>query len=615
MKQTCVIVTAILLFLGAESVVPAQEKNVRLNEVVVTATKTEKELKDVTQSVTVVTAAELRNSGATNAAEALRTVTGVALTDQGTRGSLATLSIRGASYSQVLVLLDGVRMNSPRDSGVDLSALPVALEDIERIEIVRGSSSALYGADAVGGVVNIITKKPVNTVSRISGAYGSHGYDNLQLGTSSRKSSAYYSVTGSRETSDGYRLNSDLEQWTVTGRTGYDVSKETSIDLTANYVSKENGAPGSLQYPSPLARQHERDLVLGASFRSRISKSLDIKISGSRSEDQLRYQDPEPVFGPPAINSLHKSVSKAGEAQVNWLAGSWNLFSAGAEQRKDSLISTDSGNHETTNDAWFLQDELSLGDSLIVVVGGRKDKHSVYGDRFSPRTSARYLIRGSGTILRASYGKSFRAPTFNDLYWNDPFAVGNPDLKPESAKEYEAGLEQQLGQGNSVKITGFRRKVRDLINWNYLVFPMSPENVGKADIKGAEAEAAFRLSDTMGLGMNYTYLKAIDDITGDKIYSTLYPKHQIKGHLDIALDKDVHLFTEARAVENYVPAGSPNWRYTVVDAKLAQKFGRHPDAKGEIYVALTNIFDRKYEAVKGYPMPPKEIRGGIMIPF
>jgi outer membrane cobalamin receptor len=615
MKRASVIAAAVVLISGIGSIVFAQEKNVTLNEIVVTATKTEKELKDVTQSVTVVTAAELRNSGATNTAEALRTVTGVFLTDQGTPGSLATLSIRGSSYSQVLVLLDGVRMNSPRDAGADLSALPVALDDIERIEIVRGSSSALYGADAVGGVVNIITKKPVGTVSRISGAAGSNGYDNLQLSTSLRKGAGYYSVSGSRETSDGYRLNSDLEQWIVNGRAGYDVSKDTSFDVTANYIGKENGAPGSLQFPSLYARQLERDLVLGASFRTRLSKVLDLKVSGSRNEDLLRYQDAFPAFGPPPINSQHTSVSKAGEVQVNWLAGSWNIFSLGYEQRKDSLHSTDSGQHATTNDAWFLQDEMSLGDSLIVVVGGRKDKHSVYGDRFSPRTSARYLVAGSGTIIRASYGKSFRAPTFNDLYWNDPFSVGNPNLKPESAKEYEAGIEQPFGPGNRIKLTGFRRKVTDLIIWNLLVFPIKPENIGKADIKGAEAEAAFRFSDTVGLGANYTYLKAIDDVTGDKIYNTLYPKNQVKGHIDISLDADVHLFTEVRSVENYVPAGAPAWRYTVVDAKIAQKFGRRSDAKGEIYFAMTNIFDRKYEVVQGYPMPPKEIRGGIMLPF
>lgn len=222
MKKMLWIVSGMLVagVFAAQSFASAQ--GVRPGEVAVTATKTEKELRDVTQSVTVVTAAEIRKSGATTAAEVLRTVTGVAITGHGTRGSLETLSIRGAGYSQVLVLLDGVRMNSPRDSGVDLSAIPVALDDIERIEIVRGPSSALYGSDALGGVVNIITKKPASEVSRIRGAAGSHGYDSLQLNASSRKGSGYYSMTGTRETSDGYRLNSDLEQWIVNGRAGYD---------------------------------------------------------------------------------------------------------------------------------------------------------------------------------------------------------------------------------------------------------------------------------------------------------------------------------------------------------------------------------------------------------
>ena len=618
MKRARVIAAAVVLISGIGSIVSAQEKNVTLNEIVVTATKTEKELKDVTQSVTVITADEIKRSTASTAAEVLQQAAGAVVDTYGTPGSVNSIHLRGSSAGQVVVLLDGIRLNNPLNGQSDLSALPISIEDIDRIEIVRGPSSALYGADAVGGVVNIITKKPASTVSRISGAAGSNGYDNLQLSTSLRKGAGYFSVTGSRETSDGYRLNGDLDQWIVNGRAGYDVSKVTSIDLTANYISKENGVPGSIQFPSPFARQQDRGLVLGASFRTRFSKTLDLKISGSRSEDQLRYQDPFPFFGPPPIDSLHKSTSKVGEAQVNWLAGSWSLFTLGYEQRKDSLSSTDAGDHETTNDAWYLQDEMSLGDSLIVVIGGREDKHSVYGDQFSPRTSARYIVAGSGTIIRASYGKSFRAPTFGDLYWNDSFTVGNPNLKPESSKEYEAGIEQPLGLGNRIKLTGFHRKVTDLINYNANVFPGTFENIGKVDIKGVEAEAAVKVSATMSVGANYAYLKAVDQVSGDKIYSPLYPKNQAKGYIDVALDTNVHFYTDARMVEYYVQQGEPLWRYTVVDAKIAQKFGRRTDAKGEIYFAMNNVFDRKYDSYRffgNYPAAPREIRGGITIPF
>jgi outer membrane receptor protein involved in Fe transport len=122
----------------------------------------------------------------------------------------------------------------------------------------------------------------------------------------------------------------------------------------------------------------------------------------------------------------------------------------------------------------------------------------------------------------------------------------------------------------------------------------------------------------MSAGASYVYLKAIDLVSGDKIYNPLYPKNQAKGYIDIALDTNVHFYTDARMVEYYVQQGEPLWRYTVVDAKIAQKFGRRADAKGEIYFAMNNVFDRKYDSYRffgNYPAAPREIRGGITIPF
>ncbi len=630
MKRMVLAIAVIAAAIPAE--VQAQQADVRLDEVVVTATKTEKELKDVTQSVTVITGEEIRKSGATTVAEAVQHAVGVTINDNGPRGALQTISIRGASYAQVLVLLDGMRMNSPRDGGVDLSALPVAMDDIERIEIVRGSSSALYGADAVGGVMNIITKKPTQNVSKIGGAIGSHGYDDILVGTSGKDSGIKYSISGDRETSDGYRLNSDLRQWIVNGRMNYDLSAVSSLDLTANYISKENGVPGTIQFPSPHARQLERDAVYGLTYRQKIGKEWDLKISGYQDQNTLEYQDPD-FF----TNSKHDTTSRDGEAQMTWLMNTWNLLTFGYESRRSDLNSTDAGIHTASNEAGYIQDEISLGDSLIFVIGDRYDKHSIYGEKASPRASARYLIKGTGTIFRASAGKSFRAPTFNDLYW--PYSIstyptgtatsvnyitqGNTDIVPESAREYEGSIEQSLGKGNMLKVTGFRRKVDNLINWtasqpNATTFVYMPENIGKADIKGWEAEAAFRFSDAVVFGANYTYMNPVDETTGQKIYYTI-PKSQTKGHVNIALDADTYLYVEGRSVDNYVEPGKPEWHYTVVDAKIAEKIGKKDGAKGEIFFAMTNIFDRKFDTIRSssgdYPGPPKEIRGGVTVPF
>lgn len=619
----------IVIAAWAISALAADEGSVRLGDVVVTATKTEKDPKDVTQSVTVITGAEIIQSGATNVGEAVQNAVGIFINDSGPQGALQTISIRGASYSQVLVLLDGMRMNKARDGGVDLSALPVAMEDIERIEIVRGPSSALYGADAVGGVVNIITKKPEQSVSKLGGAIGSHGYDEILVGTAGKLAGFNYSLSGDRETSDGYRTNSDLRQWIVNGRVGYRLSADSSFDLTANYISKENGVPGSIQAPSPRARQVERDAIYGIVYRQKFGKVLDLKLSGYQDENTLQYHDPD-FF----IDSRHETTTRNGEAQATWLVNSWNLLTFGYESRRSDLDSTDAGVHAASNEAAYIQDELSLGESLILVVGDRYDHHSVYGDKASPRASARYLIKSTGTVLRASAGKSFRAPTFNELYW--PFSSitfggityiteGNQDLVPETAVEYEGSVEQPLGPGNALKFTGFRRKVNNLIppTWSPVQLdPVTilymPQNIGKADIKGWEAEVAFRVSDAVRFGANYTYTNPVDETTGEKIYYT-FPKYQAKGNVTLSLDANTYLFVEGRAIEYYAAPGQAAWRYSVVDAKIAERIGKKGGYQGEIFFAMTNIFDRQYDSVRNqyanYPAPPKEIRGGVTLSF
>src|SRR3990172_23365 len=149
MKKFVIMFFAVIFSAGWSIVAFAEEADVKLQEVVVTATKTEKDPKDVTQSVTVITADEIKKSGATNAAEVVRKAAGVSVQEYGPRGSVGQVTVRGAGSAQVLVLLDGRRLNSARSGGYNLTDLPVALDDIERIELVRGPSSALYGADAV----------------------------------------------------------------------------------------------------------------------------------------------------------------------------------------------------------------------------------------------------------------------------------------------------------------------------------------------------------------------------------------------------------------------------------------------------------------------------------
>jgi len=619
MKRSVLSAMLLMLIVFPRGAVFAEETATQLNEVVITATRTAKDPRDVTQSVSVITNEEIRKTGATDVATAIQNVTGVHISGYGTPGSVASLSIRGAYSAQILVLLNGIRMNSSRDGGFDLSLIPVSVEDIERIEIVRGPASALYGSDAVGGVINIITKKPSVDQSMIKGAVGSHGYDDIFLNHSARQGEWYYSLSGERETSNGYRLNSDLYQRVYGGRIGYDFSKTSSVEFTAHYLENEVGSPGSTVFGiTPHARQQERNTVFGAAYNGKLAQSLDLKLSGYRKQDDLFFNDFSTIdFGTgfPTSNR-YETRSDGGEAQLSWLVTSWNQLTAGYELRRDYLQSKDPvtiSSHSASLKAYYIQDEISIGEPLIVVLGGRHDDHSVFGEKFSPKISGRYYIKSTETILRASYGKSFRAPTFNDLYFNTSWAVGNPDLLPESAREYEAGVEQKIGKDAVVKVTGFDRKVKDLIQWNWWdFFPMQVQNIGRVRIRGMETEASYRAAETISLSVNYTYTNPVDELTGQKIYYTI-PQSETKGVLTLFPGKDLYLTFEGRVVENYVKPGERAWRYSVMDAKIAEKLGK--DSRAEAFFGMTNIFDRKYEAVQGYPMPPREIRGGVSLLF
>ena len=262
--------------------------DVQMNEVVVTATKTERKLQDVTQSVTVIKGDDLEKSGATSVAEAINTTAGALVTDQGSIGSLQAVMLRGAPYAQVLVLLDGKRLNSAAAGGYDLSELPIPLAAIDRIEIVRGPASALYGSDAVGGVVNIITKKtaaPLTSLTAIAGARSNSD----SLFHSGRDGNTYYTLSVGKEHSSGYHhLNNNADQTTAGIKLGYDFSATSSIEATSDYITKDIGVPGSVAFPSPRAREKDSETITGLQYKTKLTKTIDFSIRGNQNETESR---------------------------------------------------------------------------------------------------------------------------------------------------------------------------------------------------------------------------------------------------------------------------------------------------------------------------------------
>jgi outer membrane cobalamin receptor len=498
----------------------------------------------------------------------------------------------------------------------DLSALPVAREEIERIEILRGGASALYGADAVGGVINIITQPSMaKPYTQASASYGR--YDTQQYSVVHRwKPGPFrYGFSLDRERSGGYRENGDYDAWVLGGQAGLELGPQTEIGVSARYIKKEIGVPGPIQFPDPDDRQKDDNTFLDLNFRSQITPKLKLNFTGYYNYYRNVFDAGSQgifSFGPPSLN---KSSATGGDLQVTYGSGEAHLLTGGLEGIEDRVNSSAFGVQRATRGAIYLQDEIELHPSLTATLGLRYDAHSIYEEQWNPRLGLLWRLPWE-TRLRASVGRSFRAPTFNDLYWPaSPWTAGNPNLKPETAWNYELGLEKKLEQWAVAKIAGFYREVDDLINWAAGPdFVFRPSNIDSAQIWGVEAEVALHPAKGWSFPLNYSFLYPRDKKTGDPI--PFRPKHMVNAGVEYVSPMGLKANLKGRYVRYYVTQTSTlNKDYFVLDGRVGYEFTVYRLYRGEVFLNLANAFDAEYEVVEGYPMPPRSLSAGVTFSF
>ena len=581
-----------------------------LEPVVVTATRTSQPVSEVAASVSVITADEITASGATRLEEVLGNAVGLHVVGYGPAGSVATPSIRGSEGAQVLVLLDGVRLNSPQNGQFNLSNLPVSLQEIDRIEVLRGPASALYGSNALGGVIQIFTRAPdAEPHTRLSWNEGRFDSRRFGFSTSRAIEGIRYRVGAAKNRSDGYRKNSDLDQNSLEGLLGFDLPGEFDLEISAFHLDKENGTPGSTAYPSPEARQRENNTSTSLKLAGPAGP-LVLTARGIYERSRNEYADPG-AFIPE--DDRHIVETLGAELQGETKIGS-HAFLLGGDFYRDHLDSTASGDHDQNRWSAFGQYDIEATSRAKLILGLRYDAHSDFDNETSPRIAALFSLTET-TRLRASIGKAYRAPTLNDRFWPDTgWTKGNPDLDPETAWEYELGLDQGFGEWGNFTAAVFRRDAKDLIDWqadsNYV---WSPVNVNKARIWGAEAETKLRLHRFLDVGANYTYLHPKNVTTGE--YLSGKPRHQVGGYLEIGPVRDARLRFAGRYVRYYPDTDRVHQSHTVFDVTLSRPFIFANSVEMEMSLSVKNLFDRDYEDKPGYPMPPRELELGVSVYF
>ena len=590
-------------------------KEVELGQVVVTATRTEVEISDAPQSISVITKEEIRNTPDRTIPEIIQRAAGVQINQNGPIGSISTVQIRGSEAGQVLILIDGRRINDAQNGQFDLSNLPLTKDDIERIEVLRGGASALYGSDAMGGVVNIITKTPTREPStRVAASVGRFGTQEYSLSSRWKPGPLGYGLFASWGRSDGYRPNSDYQGLTLGGELYYDLPWKGELKVSARNIQKEIGLPGPINFTDPDDRQKDNLTQLDLNYRDKIGSNVTLDFKGWQNINRNTFDPGTQGFSSGSF-TVNNSYATGGNFQATALIGSANLVTGGIEAIQNRVDSSASGVHQGTTGAIYLQDEIEVAKPVTATLGLRYDANSLFQDQLDPR--AALLVRLPWeTRVRASVARSYRAPTFNDLFWPATgFTEGNPNLQPEKAWSYELGGEKKFGDLAIFKVAGFYRDVTNLILWAPGTdFVWRPSNVQSAHIWGAETELVFHPWKGLSIPLNYSYLYPQDQSTGGPI--TNKPKHIVNAGVEYVTSFGLKSSLKGRYVQYYVNSTSTlNRDYFVVDARLAYEFKVYQKFKGEGFVSLTNAFDRHYQINEGYPMPPSSLNGGVSFAF
>lgn len=613
MKKRKVIWTISVLFIALNFKI-GRSQDVNLEKIVVTPSRIEESYEGSARKVDVVTAKEIESSGSSNIAEALTDITSVNISDYGGPGALKTIKMRGSSASQVLVLVDGRSINSPRDGEVDLSSLP--MDNTDRIEVMHGPGSSLYGAGGMGGVVNIITKNPPKEKQKteIISSFGTYRTYTERILHGARISKLGYLLTGGYQSSEGIRDNSAFYAKDLNAKFDYQLNDYNDLILNSGFYRSDVGAPGTISSPDIDDKQRNLKNFLDLNWKYKPDAATAFSAKIYNNYDRLEFMENTggSVYETAFSKSIHATVTRGLDLQFNrQLFENYHVIT-GFNYLTNKNDSTNTVKHKYIVRAGYLENQLDLAKDLRLNLGARLDDYSNFGLEVNPSVSFLYKL-SQVNKMHGSVSRSFRAPTFNDLYWPDEgYQKGNADLKPEKAINSELGVESRLNKNFVVDLTYYRSKYSELINWAESSGVWSPKNIGSAVIDGVELENKAYLTDNLEFDLGYTFLNAKDAKT--RKYLIYQPKNKVDFSLKIN-DLNGFLFDLKGQFTDRRFHDPDNTifvkRFFLFGVSLSKKFKTGPT----YFASIDNLFGRKYQTRRDYPMPGFSVTSGLKVDF
>jgi len=557
----------------------------------VTATLAPGSLAGINREVLVLDAETLQAFPVRTLADALALAATVDLQSRVPGGLFGDLRMRGTTYAGVLVCVDGIRWNDPQTAHFNLE-LPIPLDLVERIEVLTGSQCTFFGSDAVGGVVNIITRRPDGrALARLEGgSFGTHGAAALAEGVQGPWRGRAWAGYGH---SDGFTADRD-NTLVQAGLEGQRDLPQGRVRALYAYQDARFGAQGFYgAYPSwESTASHALLLSAHLDQGAFAEHATRIDAAWRRHDDNFVLLRDKPA----AYQNLHTDDTWQVKA-VSVLARTGGAtFTAALEGARDTLASARLGQRRVDRAAAALEWLQDLPAGLAFQAGLRGDHTSTWGGTFTPTAGLAWSASRS-LKLRAAWGRAFRAPSFTELYYLSPAQAGNPDLRPEKAESLEAGADWYGRGGATVGLTVFRRRDRDQIDWiRYApADPWRAANIGTVTVEGVSLAASLRPAPWLRCTGGWTW-------TGQAIppapYASRYAPDWARTRLSLAAEAELDAATRLSLAWVHKRLGQGGPDPSLLSLRLSRRFG-----PVEAQARLENLLDRRAQEIPGVDVP------------
>jgi len=611
-----------------------------LRPVVVSATRLPIDQQRAPASVTVIRGEELRSRGIATVSDALASVPGLMVVRSGSFGATTSLFARGGESDYVKVLVDGVPLNNP-GGAFDFATLTT--DNLDRIEVVRGPASVVYGSDAVAGVVQLFTRPGAGAahgfVNVRGGSYGSFDGEGGVAGGTSRF--GYSAGASSRQTDGFLAFNNDFQNRTASARLAFAPSF-ASVDLMARRTDATYHFPtdgsGAVVDSNSVRRDHRT--VLGLDASRHLTSRVDLRVLGAATRlDGGSSNDPDSPGDSTGFYSHDDSriERRSADLRADIRATERVTVSAGAAVEREQARSTSESQFQTfpasassfaahrTTEAVYAQVIGAAAERLTYTASGRLDDNATYGTFVTGRASLAWQLTG-GTSIRAAIGNAFKAPAFEETF-SSSFTIGNPDLQPERTLSWEASAEHRFGQRMALSATYFDQRFRDLIQYvsgdASTDFRGTNQNLGAASARGVEVEARAPMVGPFDLGANVTFLRTRVTDAGTGAFGTFVNGERLlrRPAQTAAFTADYRVARGSRIGAAVRVIGSRDDRdfandlrvelpsYTLLDLSAEASLGRLGTSLSHLTLTgrIENALDRAYQPSFGFSAPGRTV--------